>query len=598
LRSEARFFLVFLHILGLVKTINNRLGRTEASKNKEMIMRNKIFQAVLGLLIFCCITLAYGDELTNKVDKLFSKWDKPDSPGCALGVIMDGQLIYKRGYGMANLEHGIPITSKSVFRIGSTSKQFTAMCIVLLGEEGKLSLDDDIRKYINEMPDYGHPITIRHLLHHTSGIRDYLTLMSLAGERDDDFFVDGEVVALIARQKELNFKTGDEYLYSNSGYFLLSMIVKRVTGKSMRVYAEEKIFKPLKMMSTHFHDNHTRIVKNRAAGYSPQRKDQFRIDMTTLDMIGDGGIFTCIDDLLLWDRNFYDNKLGNGSPALIEKLLTQGALNNGKKLDYALGLVVSDYKGLRMISHGGAFVGFRADLIRFPEQRFSVIALANLGTINPSRLARQVADIYLADHFKVKTEKVSAEKPEFVRLTLSALKQKEGAYYNKKRDTVWRIFLEEEKLMVDASYFRFPISPISPTRFLAVEAPVEMELEFVRKLPEEPMVLKVYIEGAEPRNFEAFQLATPTPSELQQYLGDYHSKELGVTYSVVLENGKLFLHHENPYKGEPTTPLFPTFKDRFLQYNNHFQFFRDKKDEIEAFTMNAGRVRNIRFDRK
>ncbi len=563
-----------------------------------MMMKKRIFIVSFGLLIFVCVTLAYGDVLTDKVDKLFSRWDKPDSPGCALGIIKNGQLIYSRGYGMANLEHGIPITSKSVFRIGSTSKQFTATCMALLEEEGKLSLEDDIRKYIPEMPDYGRPITIRHLLLHTSGIRDYLTLMSLAGERGDDFYVDGEVLDLITRQKELNFKTGDEYLYSNSGYFLLSVIVKKVTGKSMQVYADEKIFKPLKMSHTHFHDDHTLVVKNRAAGYSPLKKKGFRIDMTTLDMIGDGGIFTCVDDLLLWNRNFYDNKLGKGTQELIDILLTQGVLNNGEKLDYALGLVVSDHKGLKMVSHGGAFVGFRAEMIRFPEQRFSVIVLANLGTINPSRLTRQVADIYLADRFKVKAEKAPIEKPEFVKLTKSALKQKEGAYYNKKRDAVWRVSLKEGKLMVNASYFRFPILPISPTRFLAVEAPAEMELEFIKTSPDEPMDLKVYIEGEEPRFFEAFQLASPTSSELKQYLGDYYSEELRVTYHVVLEEGQLFLHHQNPHKGDPKTPLFPTFKDRFLQYNNHFQFFRNEKDEIEAFTMNAGRVRNIRFDKK
>jgi hypothetical protein len=366
----------------------------------------------------------------------------------------------------------------------------------------------------------------------------------------------------------------------------------------MRVYAEEKIFKPLKMTSTHFHDHHTMIVKNRAEGYSPLGKEKFRINMTTLDMIGDGGIFTCVDDLLLWDRNFYDNKLGKRSQKLIDKLLTQGVLSNGEKLDYALGLGVRDYRGLMLIGHGGAFVGFRAEMIRFPGQRFSVIVLANLGTINPSRLARQVADIYLADRFRKKAEKTPAEKPEFVRLTRFALKQKEGAFYDKERDAVWRISLEEGRLMVNASTFRFPILPVSPTRFLAVEAPVEMEVEFISEEPEKPMGLKVYIEGDEPRNFEAFQLASPNPSELSQYLGDYHSAELGATYSVVLKNGRLFLHHENPYKGDPTAPLFPTFKDRFLRNGNHFHFFRNKKDEVEAFTMNAGRVRNIRFSKK
>jgi len=562
------------------------------------MMRQKIYVGVFVLLVFVFAALAFGDDLTDRVDKLFAEWDKPDSPGCALGIIKNGQLFYERGYGMANLEHGIPITSQSVFRIGSTSKQFTAMCIALLEEDGKLSLDDDIRKYIPELPDYGQPITILHLLQHTSGIRDYLTLMSLAGERDDDFWVDGEVLDLIDRQKELNFKTGDEYLYSNSGYFLLSVIVQRITGKSMRFYAEEKIFKTLKMDRTHFHDDHTRIVKNRAAGYSPLNKKGFRIDMTTLDMIGDGGIFTCVDDLLLWDRNFYDNKLGKGDQKLIVKLLTQGVLNKGQKLDYALGLVVSDYKGLRMVSHGGAFAGFRAEMIRFPEQRFSVIVLANLSTINPSQLARRVADIYLADHFPVKGEKAPAEKPEFVKLSESALKEREGAYYNKKRDAVWRISLKEGKLVIDASYYQFPILPVSATRFLAIEAPEEMEVEFLKTFPGEPVRFQARREGEEPRVFEAFKLASPTPSELNQYLGDYHSQELGVTYSVILENGKLFLHHENPYKGDPTTPLFPTFKDKFLQHDNHLQFFRDELGEVDFFTMNAGRVRNIRFDKK
>jgi len=282
-------------------------------------MSQKNFHIILILLLTAItehgsINPLQADERTDRVDKLFSQWDRKDSPGCALGVIKNGEFIYRRGYGAANLEYEIPITSRSVFRIGSTSKQFTAMCIALLEEEGRLSLDDDIRRYLPEMPERKPCITIRHLLHHTSGIRDYLTLWQLSGSRSADFFVDGEVTALLARQRELNFIPGDEWLYSNSGYFLLSQIVKRITGKSMRAYAEEKIFNPLGMSHTHFHNDHNEIIKDRASGYIPEEEGGFKISMTALEMIGDGGIFTSVDDLFYWDRNFTTTALGKAPP--------------------------------------------------------------------------------------------------------------------------------------------------------------------------------------------------------------------------------------------------------------------------------------------
>jgi len=560
-------------------------------------MRRTFIRLGLGILVLCVIaSLVFADALTDRVDKLFAQWDKPDSPGCALGVIKDGRFIYKRGYGMANLEYNIPITSESVFRVGSTSKQFTAMCMVLLEEEGNLSLDDDIRKYIREIPEYESSITIRHLLHHTSGIRDYLTLSSLAGSRDDDFFVDEEVVELLARQRELNFKPGEEHLYSNSGYFLLSVIIKRVTGRSMRFYAEKNIFEPLGMKHSHFHDDHTMVVKNRASGYSPQNGGGFRISMTTLDMIGDGGIFTCVDDLFLWDQNFYHNKLGKGRQELIDKMLTTGSLNNSESLDYALGLVISDYRGLNMVSHGGAFVGFRAEMIRFPEQSFSVIVLANLATINPSKLTRQVADIYLADEFKEKP-KVPTEKPNFVTLSKTQLEEKVGAYYNKKREQVWKISLKEGILIVDASIYDFRIMPTSATRFLAIQAPRNWKIEFEKLDGDKPMLMRV-TEEEESLIFETIQLEKPALPELAEFLGEYFSPELQVTYRIELKDSALFLRHENPHKDYPEKPLEATFKDRFQVSSIGLNFFRNKRNEVVSFTMNAGRVRNIRFYKK
>ncbi|MFC2160106.1 serine hydrolase domain-containing protein [Acidobacteriota bacterium] len=488
------------------------------SCSKRLFVLLIFFSAVILTANGFVLCEGLSDSRTKEVDKIFADWDKPDSPGCSLGIIQDGKFLYKRGYGMANLEYGIPLTSKSVFRIGSTSKQFTAMCIVLLEEEGKISIDDSLKKYFPDMPDYADSITLRHLLHHTSGVRDYLTLMSLTGAGNDDFYTDPEVVDMIVRQKELNFSPGDEFLYSNSGYFLLAEIVKRVTGDSMKVYAEDKIFKPLGMTHTHFHEDHTQIVKNRASGYGRDRDGTFWINMTTLGMIGDGGVFTTIDDLLLWDSNFYDNKLGNADQSLIEKMQIPGVLNNGEDRGYAFGLGIGEYKGLKLVSHGGAFVGFRADLIRFPEQKFSVIVLANLGNINPSRLARQVADIYLAEQFK--PEKKSADVAE----------------------------TSQEK----------------------------SEAESNKKIPLDKL----------------------NSEQLKAYAGDYYSEELDVTYRLFLKEGKLYLALENRHRSYPKLPFVPALKDQFTLGGLQLQFFRDEQDEVASFTINAGRVKNIRFVKK
>ncbi|MFQ5926283.1 MAG: serine hydrolase domain-containing protein [Terriglobia bacterium] len=551
----------------------------------------KARSVLAALLTFALSGLAFTDTRTDKVDKLFAEWDKTDSPGCALGVIQNGKLIYQRGYGMANLEHNIPIIAKSVFRIGSTSKQFAAMSILLLAEQGKLSLGDDIRNYLPEMPDYESPITIRHLIHHTSGLRDYLTLMSLAGKSDADYYRDEDLVRLLARQKALNFQPGEKFLYSNSGYFLLSQIVQRASGKSLRAYAEEHIFKPLGMNHTHFHDDYRMIVKNRAAGYAPVKEDGYRIDMTTLEMVGDGGVFTTVEDLFLWDQNFYQNRLGSGR--LLAQMLTPGTLNNGEKLDYAFGLRVSEYQGLQMVSHGGAFVGFRAELIRFPKQTFSVICLCNLSRTNPSRLARQVADIYLGDQFKA-TGEGATEKVEFIELPERELKEKAGAYRDPASGNIVKLSVEEGKLTAAGFGLRLPLAPVSKTEFRAVGGPVEIAFRFEPQGPDRPLRLHVQVEDGKPTRYEGVELVSPTAAELQDYAGEYYSEELDVTYRLAVEDGKLFFRHRNA----PENALEPTLADEFQVRGWRVNFLRTREGRVSGFTVNAGRVRNIRFARK
>ena len=323
--------------------------------------------------------------MERNVDQVFAAYDKPNSPGCALGVVRDGEFVYKKGYGEGSLELSVPLTPQSVFYMGSVSKQFTAASVVLAAEQGYLSLDDDVRKYVPEIPSYGKPITLRQMLHHTSGFRDILGLLLLAGRNFEDIHPTPELLDLLSRQKALNYMPGDEYLYSNTNFFLFSVIIKRATGKPLSQFAEENIFKPLGMTHTRFYDDHSVVVPGRVPAYEPLPDGGFRIDWSTnFDKIGDGGLMSSVDDLLLWDRNFYANKLGKGT--LLKEIQTPGVLNNGKQIEYALGLIISTYRGLPIVEHGGALFGYRTELLRFPQQKFSVITLCNLGTSNPSRL--------------------------------------------------------------------------------------------------------------------------------------------------------------------------------------------------------------------
>jgi len=361
-----------------------------------------------------------SDERYKRVDTLFVDWERTASPGCALAIVQDGKIIYKQGYGMANLDHDIPIKPNTVFRIGSISKQFTASSILILNERGKLSLDDNIRKYLPEMPEYKWPITIRHLIHHTSGIRDYESLQYLSGEHDDQGeHHNDDIMELVACQKVLNFKPGDQYLYSNSGYTLLAVIVERVCGRSIGQFVKDNIFIPLGMQSTFIYENNRAVVKNRATGYG--RVDgHFFVDETLNESTGDGGVFTTVEDFYLWDQNFYDNKID--CPDFIKKIKQIGKLNNGanagnqsagRESGYAFGLSLSAYRGLRTLGHGGAYVGFRARFMQFPDHYFSIICLANLSTINPTELCHKIADIFLDKYFteppkgvrQLKTEK-------------------------------------------------------------------------------------------------------------------------------------------------------------------------------------------------
>jgi len=336
---------------------------------------------------------AQDAPLAARVDRFFAQWDKPDSPGCAVAIVKDGRIVHARGYGVADLEHDIPITPASVFYVGSLSKQFTAMIVALLAQQGTLSLDDDIRKYLPELPQYDTPITIRHLVHHTSGLPEYMALLARAGWRPDAPFGNRDVLDIIARQRQLSFRPGDQFSYSNTGYTLLALIAERAARTPFEELAETRIFSPLGMKSTHFHADAGRIVKQRAYAYERASDGSLRLAPPVPTRVGAGGIFTTVEDLARWDQNSYDGRVGGA--ALIKQITTPGTLNGGRPLEYAFGLEVRARRGLQVVEHGGDLVGYHAYMTRLPDRRLSVMCLCNLGTINPGPLARAAADIYL-----------------------------------------------------------------------------------------------------------------------------------------------------------------------------------------------------------
>lgn len=395
-----------------------------------------------------------------QVDAIFAPWDKPGSPGAALAVIHDGRIVYERGYGRANLEHEVAITPETVFYVGSVSKQFAAAAVALLARQGALSLDDDVRRHVPELPDYGRPITLRNLIHHTSGLRDYLALRDIAGESPDAVFDDRDVLALLTRQQALNFPPGSQHLYSNSGYFLLSVVVRRVAGKSLRQFAAENIFLPLGMKTAQFRDDHRMLIPQRADGYAPlPRGEGFRLSNPNFDVVGAGGVFMTVRDFLAWDENFHAPKVGDA--AFITQLLTPGKLSDGQVLAYAFGLMVGTFRGQPIVEHSGAYGGFRAHVLRFPAQRFSVACFTNLATMEPGQLARRVATLYIAPHLTTAENRPPAVAAPGTSGWKSATTREHralaGEYFSRELQTSYRIVAGDDRLALQRGE-RAPVS--------------------------------------------------------------------------------------------------------------------------------------------
>ncbi|HEX8568285.1 MAG TPA: serine hydrolase domain-containing protein [Pyrinomonadaceae bacterium] len=542
------------------------------------------------------------DEAAKKADAFLSQWDKNDMPGCGVGVVKDGKLVYKRAFGMANLDYDVPNTTSTLFNLASASKPFTAMSIALLAQQGKLSLDDDIRKYVPEIPKYDETVTIRHLIHHTSGIREYQALVLFGGLSPDNALNDKAVLNLLGRQKNISFKPGAKHQYSNSNYHLLGIIVARVSGKSLRAFAEENIFKPLGMKNTMFFDNRNEVVKNRASGYMVGSDKSIRARASLFDLVGGGGVLTTVEDLYLWDQNFYAPKIGNKE--LIQLLTTPGTLNSGEEMGYAFGLFHNKYKGLPVIKHSGNMSGYRAQIVSFPEQKFTAIALCNNSAIFPSVIAEKLADIYLEGQLKpdVPSQKRVAETlPPAIALPEKEALRYAGIYANLETGKVFKLGLKDGKLINSGLLQNeIPVMPVSENRLLVVEGANVTELNPVFNKSGAISEIKILTKSGKPDVFVPVKPPFDSPQQLSEYAGTYYSDEFDADYKLTLKGNNLVLQISENLEPQLTAAYADVFTTANGQIN--LSFTRDDKGKIAGFVFNSaadGReVKGITFKRQ
>ena len=470
-----------------------------------------------------------GAALRTRIDSVFAPYDQPSTPGCALGVLDAGRVAYARGYGLASIEHAVPLNAETVFDIGSVSKQFTSAAILLLAQDGRLSLDDDIRRHLPELPDYGTRLTIRHLLQHTSGLRDYTDLMALAGHQTEDYTTVRQAFDVIIRARTLNFAPGAAWRYSNTGYFLLSIVIERATGMSIRKFAEQRLFAPLGMTSSFYFDDHAEVVPRRATAYSRRDSGGFRVDMSDWEQLGDGGVQTTVTDLAKWDEAFYSGKvLGR---ALIDQMTTPGALTDGAPHEYGLGLRMDHWRGLARVSHGGAWGGYRAMLMRFPTKHVSVALLCNRGDANTGTLAERVASVWLGGALAPLPEIVQgAESSRSADIALDT-----GVYINEFEGLVRYVSAGPHGLVfgtrpgaggqaVYAVAGRFRLTSGATLTFDRTQRTLTIEAS---SLGPRPVVL------------DRLDARHRAPAALGPYAGRYYSDEADVTYRVAVKGSSL-----------------------------------------------------------
>jgi CubicO group peptidase (beta-lactamase class C family) len=535
--------------------------------------------AALAFGVLVQPALARGNDIPKEVDQIFAANSQPGSPGCSLGVIRDGRFVYRESYGAASLELGVPLSSHSVFYVGSISKQFTAASVVLAAEQSYLSLDDDVRKYIPELPDYGHTITLRQMLHQTSSFRDLFDLVYLSGHNPSDFNSPAEILKLVEQQRGLNNVPGDEWVYSNTNYFLLGIVVERATKKTLAEFASENIFRPLGMTHTRFYDDASVVVPDRVPAYDPGKNGDFLVDWsTTYAVVGGGGLMTTVGDLLLWDDNFYANRLGKGP--LVEELQAPGVLNDGQRTNYGMGLFSANYRGLRTFEHGGALFGYRANFLRFPDQKFTVICLCNVSNADPEAKSRKVADLFLKEAMQSGPSPAPAADTHLPDPAAFA-----GRYLDPRKHMIYSFTAENGNLRGWGSVLKRK----NANQYYDLVGDV-----ITFEASGDSMHATLEINGEKCFSGQRLSEIHMDKSALQNFVGEYRSREVDGSIQVSVEQGNLIIR----IGANPLLKPTPIANDEFDAEGNFLiAFHRDEHGSVSGLSVFAVQARGIEFTR-
>lgn len=537
-----------------------------------------------------CEPRGSGPE-AEAVDSVFAEWDRTDGPGAAVAVLRDGEIVLERGYGRAHLEYDVPVGPCTVFHVASVTKQFIAFGVALLAEEGALSLDDDLRDHLPWLPDVGRKITLRQLIHHTSGLRDQWQLLALGGWRLDDVITQEQILSAVARQRDLNFDPGTRHMYSNTGYTLLAEVVERASGRPFPDWMQERVFRPLGMERTHLHVDHEHLVPGRAYAYQrPDTADVWRKSVLSYATAGATSLFTTTGDLARWLRNFETGEVGG--PAVLERMHERGVLASGDTLDYAFGISRGKHRGRVTWSHSGGDAGFRSHVLRLPGERLAVAVAGNAASVRPARLARQVADVYLGVADAGRADEARRDSPSPVRLAGAVLDSLAGRY-ELEGVGVLEVRRDDGHLALSAGGPGIELLPVSDSLFRARDR--ELTVAFVRD--DRGAVTGLRVETPSGRR-AGERLPEPdlSSAELAAYAGDYLSSELRVLYRVEVASAGLRLAH--PKHGE--IRLEPAGEDAFTTdrwFLPKVVFTRDGDGRITGFEVSGGRVVGLRFDR-
>lgn len=516
-------------------------------------------------------------DTVASIEKIFSRYNSNSMPGTELAIGRHGQVIFSKAWGMADLEHNISLTTNALTEAGSVSKQFTAASILLLEQQGKLSLNDDVHKYIPELPDYGQVITLRHMMQHTSGLKDWGSIMDLAGwPRGNRAYSNDYALYVISLQQSLNNQPGDEYIYSNSNYNLLAIIVQRVSGLSLAEFTKQHIFEPAGMKHTEWRNNYKKVVKDRAIAYSRSGQN-FYTNMPNENAYGNGGLLTTAEDLLAWNHYYLSGKLG--SPSLLPNQTATRKLNNGRVNNYGAGLMMDSIGGWQAISHSGATASYRANLEYFPEAGLSIAWLSNTSAFDNDtfNVTNAVRRVFLPN----RRPAAARPRPTTVTVAPEKLASYAGWYRDPRNNAGLKLYVKEGRL--SSLFPTATLTAITDNAFMLGNTRLEMGNK-------KGMLVSA---GSDGIYFEKMDSANVSPKYLEDFVGQYYSKEAEAMYHIVVNAGKLLLQ----IKPTTTFILTPTYKDAFDCPFGPLYFVRDLKRGIMELKISVGRARNVLFNK-